>query len=97
MEHNPLISFEDGLEVTYSDVKGREGGAFVTLYFERPCEEQRGFDSAKYDYPGESFSDVIGFSRSDLEELTAHVNKLAPLAYEFALGDACGGETYPSK
>ena len=27
MEHNPFISFEDGLEITYSDLKKNDSGA----------------------------------------------------------------------
>ena len=89
MEHNPLMSFDDGLEITYSDVKHDEKkNAFVVLYFEKPCNEKRGFDSAKFIYPGTSFSDIVGFSDEDIKNLSEHAKKLAPLAFEFSQEEA---------
>ena len=88
MEHNPLASFKDGLEITYSDLKTEHGKDFVVLYFERPNKKKSGFDSAKFVYPGKSFTDVHGFSGTDLKELMVHVNKTAHLAYEFSKEDA---------
>ena len=86
MEHNPLMSFDDGLEITYSDIKhDDQKNDFIVLYFEKPCVEKRGFDSAKFIYPGTSFSDVVGFSDEDIKMLSEHVQKLAPLALEFSL------------
>lgn len=85
MEHNPLMSFEDGLEITYSDAKqGNNNEPYVVLYFEKPCDERRGFNSAKFIYPGQSFSDVIGFNSDDITVLMNHAKKLAPLAFEFS-------------
>ena len=89
MEHNPLLSFDDGLEITFSDLKyDAEHNGYIVLYFERPCNERRGFDSAKFVYPGTSFSDVIGFTDKDLESMMIHVKKAAPLALEFSKEDA---------
>lgn len=88
MEHNPLASFKDGLEITYSDLKTEQGRDFVVLYFERPNKKKSGFDSAKFIYPGKSFSEVHGFSGADLDDLMVHVNKTAHLAYEFSKEDA---------
>ncbi len=37
MEHHPLISFEDGLAITYSDIKQKKSGSeYGDIYFERP-------------------------------------------------------------
>ena len=47
-----------------------------------------GFDSAKFVYPGEEFSEVQGFSKADLDELMVHVKKTAPLALRFSKEDA---------
>ena len=89
MEHNPLMSFDDGLEITYSDIKhDDQKNAFVVLYFEKPCNEKRGFDSAKFVYPGTSFSDVVGFTDADMTVLLDHARKLAPLAFEFSKEEA---------
>ena len=88
MEHNPLASFKDGLEITYSDLKREKGKEFIVLYFEKPNKKKSGFDSAKFVYPGTSFSDVRGFTSADLEQLMVHANKTAPIAYEFSKEDA---------
>ena len=85
MEHNPLMSFDDGLEITFSDVKhSKENKDYVVLYFEKPCNKRRGFNSAKFIYPGTNFSDVVGFNGQEITSLMAHAKKLAPLALEFS-------------
>ena len=89
MEHKPLISFVDGLEITYSDLKIQNDKEYIVLYFERPNDKSSGFDSAKFIYPGEEFSEVKGFSEADLEELMIHVKKTAHLALEFSKEDYC--------
>lgn len=87
MEHNPLASFNDGLEITYSDLKKNDDGEYIVLYFEKPNDKKSGFDSARFIYPGSDFSDVNGFSQSDLEKLLVHVNRMAPLALQFSKED----------
>ncbi len=88
MEHNPLVSFKDGLEITYSDLKIKNDKEYIVLYFEKPNDDSSGFDSAKFIYPGEEFSEVKGFSKADLDELMVHVKKTAPLAFKFSKEDA---------
>ncbi|MBE5857194.1 MAG: hypothetical protein E7296_06440 [Lachnospiraceae bacterium] len=88
MEHNPLVSFKDGLEITYSDLKVENDKEYIVLYFEKPNDKLSGFDSAKFVYPGEEFSEVQGFSKADLDELMVHVKKTAPLALRFSKEDA---------
>ncbi len=40
MKHNTLLSFDDGLEVTYSDLKRAENGEpFITIYYKRPSDD----------------------------------------------------------
>ncbi len=85
MEHNPLFTLGD-LEVTVSDLKYDGGIEHIVLYFEEACNEKRGFNSARFVYPGESFSDVVGYTEQDLTELMVHVHKLGPLALEYAKG-----------
>ena len=47
MEHHPFLSFDNGLEITYSDIKKkRSGSEYVTIYFEQPDETGRDFKSA---------------------------------------------------
>lgn len=89
MEHNPLLSFQDGLEITYSDLKkNRFGDPYVTLYFERPNHRRSGFDSAQLDYPGQTFEKIEGFSKADLDVLMGHVKRNGHLALEFSKEDA---------
>lgn len=84
MEHYPFLSFNDGLEITYSDIKTRKNGSeYVTIYFEQPDQSGTDFCSAQCDYPGGSFSHVIGYSSSDLNRLWEHVAKAGTLAFEF--------------
>ena len=88
MEHNPLMSFNNGLEITYSDLKRDQEKEYIVLYFEKPNEEKNGFDSAKFIFPGTEFSEVQGFTKQDLDEMMIHVNKTGPLAFEFSKEDA---------
>lgn len=88
MEHNPLLSFEDGLEVTYSDLKHHENGeAYITIYFERP-NATGFFDSARINFPGADFKDVKGFTTEDLEAFREYVNRSGHTAFAFAKEDA---------
>lgn len=84
MEHHPFLSFEDGLEITYSDIKHKKNGsAYVTIYFEQPNEEKNDFKSAQCDYPYGEFTNVRGYSSDELDKLWEHVAKAGALAYEF--------------
>ena len=88
MEHNPLLSFEDGLEVTYSDLKRKEDGAvYITIYFEKP-NEKGFFNSAQIDYPGTDFENVKGFSLDELENFREYVRRSGHTALEFSIEDA---------
>ena len=88
MEHNPLLSFEDGLEVTYSDLKKHEDGkVFITIYFERP-NANGFFDSAQIDYPGSDFEAVKGFTEADLKEFREYVDRSGHTALELSKEDA---------
>ncbi len=88
MEHNPLLSFENGLEVTYSDLKHHENGSvFITIYFEKP-NEKGFFDSAKINFPGSDFEDVKGFSDEDLKEFREYVDRSGHTALEFSKEEA---------
>lgn len=88
MEHNPLLSFEDGLEMTYSDLKqNKDGSDYITIYFERP-NDKGFFDSAKVDFPGYDFEDVNGFSQSDLDQFREYVRRSGHTALEFSKENA---------
>lgn len=84
MEHHPFITFNDGLEITYSDLKTRKDGSdYVTLYFRQPDPEGTGFCSAQCTFPGGGFTHVVGYSEEDLNRLREHVARAGLLAYEF--------------
>lgn len=84
MEHHPFLSFDNGLEITYSDIKKKlNGSEYVTIYFEEPDEKGTDFKSAQCNFPGGSFTNVVGYSREDLEKLWEHVAKAGLLAFEF--------------
>lgn len=84
MEHYPFLSFNDGLEITYSDIKKRKRGSeYVTIYFEQPNEAGTDFKSAQCDYPDGTFTKVVGYTESELNQLWKHVAKAGMLALEF--------------
>ncbi|MEE0954264.1 MAG: hypothetical protein U0L49_00445 [Eubacterium sp.] len=84
MEHHPFLSFEDGLEITYSDIKQKKSGSeYVTIYFEKPNQSGDDFDSAQCDYPGGAFTHIVGFTKEELSELWEHVAKVGMLTILF--------------
>ncbi|MEE8815754.1 MAG: hypothetical protein SOH60_04680 [Lachnospiraceae bacterium] len=84
MEHYPFLEFNNGLTITYSDLKKREDGSdYVTIYFEEPDETRTDFKSAQCDYPGGDFTNVVGYSASELNGLRKHVAKAGSLAMMF--------------
>lgn len=84
MEHHPFLSFDNGLEITYSDIKKRKSGSeYVTIYFEQPDEKGTDFKSAQCDYPGGTFTHVVGYTQDELNHLWEHVAKAGLLALEF--------------
>ena len=84
MEHNPLISYNDGMEITYSDLKRDERGEYVTIYFERPNKSGEMFDSAQIDYPVGQLSRIIGFEAQDLAVLRDQIDRNGDLALSFS-------------
>ena len=85
MEHYPFLSFPNGLEITYSDVKKRKNGTeYVTIYFEQPTKAKNGFKSAQFDYPGTGFSNVVGFTKTDMVKLDNHILRAGQMAFDFS-------------
>ena len=88
MEHNPLLSFENGLEVTYSDLKHRDNGTeFITIYFEKP-NSKGFFDSAQVNFPGSDFEQVKGFTKADLKEFREYIDRSGRTALQFSKEEA---------
>ena len=84
MEHYPFLEFDNGLTITYSDLKKREEGSdYVTIYFEEPDESRTDFKAAQCDYPDGEFTNVVGYSASELNGLRKHVAKAGSLAMMF--------------
>ena len=80
MEHHPFLSFDDGLEITFSDLKRKKNGSeYITIYFEQPNPEETDFYSAQCDYPGGSITNVVGYTDRDLSRLWEHVAKAGTL------------------
>lgn len=89
MEHNPFISYEDGLEITYSDLKKHDNGKeYITIYFEEPNPDHDGFCSAQFDFPGNDFKNVRGYQPDDLQRLMSHIKQSAQTAFDFSREDA---------
>lgn len=84
MEHHPFLSFDNGLKITYSDIKRKKSGSeYVTIYFEQPDEERTDFKSAQCDYPYGDFTNIQGYSADELNLLWKQVAKAGALALEF--------------
>lgn len=84
MEHHPFLKFENGLIITYSDIKKKKSGSeYVTIYFEEPNETKTDFKSAQCDYPYGEFTNVVGYSNTEINELWKHVAKAGALALMF--------------
>ncbi|MCI6648602.1 MAG: hypothetical protein PUJ25_02270 [Lachnospiraceae bacterium] len=87
MEHHPFLSFDNGLEITYSDIKEKKSGSeYITIYFEQPNESGTDFKSAQCDYPCGSFTKIVGYSSEEIDGLWKHVAKAGPLAMSFEKG-----------
>ena len=88
MDHKPLIGFNDGLDMTFSDLRKDENGNYIIIHFDRPNNLKRsGYDHADFRFPGTTFSDVDGFSEEDLKEFRQHIDEVGQLAYEFSEED----------
>lgn len=88
MEHHPFMSFNNGLEITYSDLKQRKSGSeYITIYFEQPNKDGTDFDTAQCDYPGGTFNHVVGYSDEELAGLWKHVARAGKLAFDFLKED----------
>ena len=90
MEHNPMLDYENGLCVTYSDLKKTEDGQpFITIYFEKPTKKTRsGFKSAQINYPDGKFKKIVGYKDRGIKKLQALVDTYGEIAYDMAMEDS---------
>ena len=88
MERNPLIEYNDGLVVTYSDLKKDDNKEYITVYLERPSETKTDFDSAELKCPGNDFENIIGFSDDYLLKIKEKILKMANRAFSWAREDS---------
>lgn len=82
MEHNPYILLEDDTEITYSDIKEKEGNQYVIIYFEN--ENHKSMDIV---YPNGIPEHVKGYTKAEIDKLLYHYNKIGKLVYEYAKED----------
>lgn len=83
----PYITFEDGTEVTHSQIIDEHGVRKVFVHFERPKEY--GFDSARCELPSYTWENWEGsFSQDERLFFEAFLRNNAHLLYRYA---ACGG------
>ena len=99
MEHNPLISTEDDLVITYSDLKhNKNGHPFITIYAEQPTERSWGFNSAEFIYPDGYFTKIKGFTKEGIDLVYDFIERSATTALKFAIDDAKGtGDETPKQ
>lgn len=86
MERYHLAKMVDFTEISYSGIKVRMNGEeYITMCFERLGKNNCARIYAEY--PGRGFYDIEGYSQDDIDVLSYHYNKLAPLAYQIAKED----------
>ena len=79
------IMLADETQLAYSDI--RDDGTIVVAV-ERPVD--MGFDSARCILPSFKWSDIEGFTESEMKALDALVRDNSPLIFEFAQRHADG-------
>lgn len=85
MEHNPFVSFPNGLEITHSDLKERKNGTeYVTIYFEQPNKKKTDFCSARINFPGGKLRNIKGYSTEQIIGIMGYVARLGQTALQFA-------------
>ncbi len=89
MEHNPFISLNDETEITYSDLKNNNGAEYITIYFETPnVNAVSGFNSASCDYPIGAITNIVGYTKQEVEILKKYIDKAGSIALEAAKEEA---------
>ena len=78
----PFITFADGMEVVYSEIKERNGQEYVTVKFERWNDERDDFDSMECDLPNGKMKNIIGFSKSEADYHNECMIKLQDMIFE---------------
>lgn len=90
MKHKPLIEYNDGLVLTYSELKKdkRTNEEYITLYLEKPNMEKTDFNSAEYICPADKYDKVYGFEMDYLLGIENKVKKMGNHALSWAKEDA---------
>lgn len=86
MDHKPFISFNDGTEMTYSDLKFKNNGEeYITIHFESPGEDD--FKSMSIDYPGNIIVAEKGYSDDEKKYWLNYYEKSKDDLLDFAKED----------
>lgn len=72
----------DGIVLTFSDIKEKNGFDEITVYFER--SNGKGFDFAEGKLPNNMFYKTYGFSEDELLGLEQYLRNNSPLIWEIA-------------
>lgn len=87
MNHKPLITLYDKTEITYSDIKYDDNDEkYIEMHFETP-DDVNFFNHLSITYPGEKILSIEGYSEEEFADMMEYYNKLAKLAFSFALED----------
>ena len=76
----PFLQLDDGTEIVHSQM--HEDGS-VKVYIEKP-DETDGFHNAYCRLPGYQWSDVFGFTETEIEKYQAIIESTAHLILEFS-------------
>ncbi len=85
MNHNPFISFNDGTEITYSDIKRENNYEYIIIFSETPSDRTySGFNSFEYIYPSEEITNVKGYNQSEVDNIMHYIKKAQEFLFELA-------------
>jgi hypothetical protein len=73
----------DGIILTFSDIKEKNGFEEIRVYFER-ANENGGFDFAEGSLPENRFYKTYGFSEDELMQMESYLRNNAFIIWEMA-------------
>lgn len=83
----PFITFSDGTEIVYSDLREHEGKKEVLVRFERWNDKRDDFDSMECFLPNGKMTKVIGFSDQEAAYHNEKILMLQDMVIECAKED----------
>ncbi len=78
------MTLGDGTEIVHSDIIHEDGKEKVYVHFERPVDNENGFDDARCELPDYKWTEMSGFSEEDISFFNDFLMHNAHLIYRYA-------------